>query len=188
MIVVDFETTGLLDPSSMDWQTQPGIVQIGLIFVDGKGESFEEVSLLLNPDKPVWDPDAIATHGIKPEDVKDKPTFSEIFSDLTHYFMGSTYWIGYNNPFDKGVLWHQLLRYGLARNFPWPPMDCDVMQYGTTHMNIKGRKDTKPPTLGELYFELEGKPLLGAHDALTDCRGTATCLRHLIEKGVISLS
>ena len=45
-------------------------------------------------------------HGIRWDDVRDSPTFAEIFSDVSDFAKGADYFLAHNAPFDRGVLRH----------------------------------------------------------------------------------
>jgi len=42
-------------------------------------------------------------HGIRWDDVKDSPTFAEIFDDISDFVKGADYFLAHNAPFDRGV-------------------------------------------------------------------------------------
>lgn len=179
--VIDKETTGLLDEKSEDFMRQPGIVQLGVLILDSNMVEVDRLASLVNPDMSAagWDEKAIEVHGIKPEDVLNSPSYMAIHPSFAELVRGCKYWVGFNNRFDRKVLWYQLLRYGLEKNFPWPPEEIDVMKVSKDKLNTRGKRGTKPVTLGEAYEALVGKPMEGAHDALQDIRGTAELLRIL---------
>lgn len=193
IFLCDFETTGLIKDGVTDFLVQPGIVQIGAVVladVDGDGGSgkdgfdpYEEVdhlNLLVNPEIPEsrWEAGAIKTHGITPEKVANAPTFFAAFDQLAEMAEGCDTWSGYNTKFDKDVLWHQLLRYGFERAFPWPRKDLDVMKLAGERMALEGKRGMKRPKLVEIYEHLF-KESFEAHDALEDIRATARVLKEL---------
>lgn len=186
MILVDVETTDLLAPDSTDPDKQPGIVQIGLIEMDNY-HSVMEHKWLVNPEMPPhrWDEAAIKTHGIKPEDVINEPPLSALLPDLASIFRRHDVWVGYNNPFDRQVLYYQVCRYGWNWKFPWPSRDIDIMQVGAQVTNIAGKQGNKSPKLIELHSHLFGVGFDRAHDALEDCRATMRCAQKLLEMGLL---
>lgn len=183
MITVDFETTGLLTPS-LDWSDQPGICQIGITLLDKQGIEYANRTILVNPER-VFDDGAVKVHGITPEKVADAPNLVEVMPDLINMFRKATTWVGYNIPFDKGVLWHQLIRYGLQTKFPWPHLELDVMEVAKVYFARGGKQDIKPLKLSELHKEFFGEEHAGQHDAISDVRATNRCLKHLMKEGVI---
>lgn len=183
--VIDTETTGLIDDKSKDFMYQPGIVQVGIVILDDKLEEVSSLSSLVNPDRSAstWAKEAIETHGITPEQVQDLPSYMELHPQVADLMRGCKYWVGYNTKFDRDVFWYQLLRYGLEKNFPWPPDTIDVMRHATSYVDQKGKKGSKFLTLSDAYTAIVGGTLEGAHDALSDVRGTAAVLRKLVLDG-----
>ncbi len=182
ILLTDFETTNLLDDRSSDFMRQPGIVQLGMVKLDDDFNEVDHLVSLVNPEiaAGAWGEKAIATHGITPDQVIGAPTFYALFPTLAAFARGCHSWGGYNIRFDKGVLWFQLLRYGFEKNFPWPQNEIEVMDLVKRHLELRGRRDVKPPKLAEAYEKIVGKPMIGAHDALDDIRGTAEILRHMM--------
>jgi DNA polymerase-3 subunit epsilon len=179
--VIDFETTGLLDEKSRDFLRQPGITQIGLVVLDQDLNEIAHLDTLINPEiaAGAWSKEAIETTGITPAQVKDAPSFMGIFDTFANAVRGSLYWGGFNNHFDRGVLWHQLMRYGFEKNFPWPPREIDAMKIANQHINAKGKRGAKWNSLTDAYREITGRELKEAHDALNDVRATAEIIREI---------
>lgn len=177
ILCCDTETTGLLK-GTRDFFGQPGIVQLAAVKLDpltlAEVDSF---NLLINPEIGKWDKEAIETHGIMPDMVKDAPTFFEAGRAFAEFTLGCHTFGGYNCKFDKDVIWWQLLRYGLEKNFPWPLHEVDVMKRASKIMEVQGKRGTKYPTLGEAYKYCFGSDFEGAHDALADIRATAAIWR-----------
>lgn len=174
-LVIDLETTGLLRPNR-DFMGQPGIVQIGAVKLDGMEET-GVLNILVNPEGVKWEDSAIKTHGITPDKVAHAPTFFEAGLALAEFACGCDSWVGYNCNFDKDVLYWQLQRYGYEKNFPWPPVDVDVMKLVGAKMEMEGKRGMKWPKLAEAYEWCFGKRFDGAHDALADVRATADIFR-----------
>jgi DNA polymerase III epsilon subunit-like protein len=183
MIIVDFETTGLLS-SNPNPEAQPGIVQIGLIELDAEWRETNEQCVLINPEKAI-EPDAARTHGITSQNVAGAPTLVALLPDLADIFRRHTTWVGFNNSFDRNVLWHQLLRYNWGQRFPWPSRDLDIMKVSRDVVNIAGKQDVKYPKLEELHHHLFGTKFDMAHDAMADCQATLRCARKLVEMGYL---
>lgn len=181
---LDTETTGLVTPSR-DWNAQPGICQIGIVCFDLANktaapglkplaliDNYVAFTSFVNPEKAKWEEGAIKTHGIKPEDVADAPSFFEVFEDIARLAKGADVWGGYNTKFDKDVIYYQLQRYGFERNFPWPRQEVDVMRLVKEHFGEQGKRGEKNIKLVEAYERLIGKPMADAHDALADIKAT----------------
>jgi len=178
---LDLETTGFLNSQSIDPAKQPGIVQIGAVVLDAKLKELRAFNSLVDPEIAFWTEDAIATHGIKPEDVKGKPSLFTIACGLAEFAVGCTHFFGYNiKKFDAPVLAWQLQRYGRQWNFPWPPTHVDVMELAMASLRVGSKRGgMKFVKLGDAYEQLTGKKHESAHDALGDIRATAEVLRKL---------
>lgn len=92
-IAFDTETTGK-DPATSH------IVQVGIVQYDHDGNEVGRFVRYVRPPEREGEgltgpPDAVAVHGITPEDVANAPTFAEIVPELRSYFEGSTV-IGHN--------------------------------------------------------------------------------------------
>ena len=163
----DFETTGLLAPTVASLDKQPYIVQIAAITLDAKLNTIEEISCLVRP--PVHIPAEVSKiHGITDAMVKDEESFRVVSCWFLEALEGLT-WIGQNSPFDLGVLYHELRRIGKKTELipSIDLMDLIVARWG------KRRK------LGDVYQDLFGRKLEGAHDALFDIRATVECMKAL---------
>lgn len=174
--LLDTETTDLLS-NSRDWFAQPGIVQLAAVKLDDQLLVVDRLNVLVNPEKSRWSEEAIKTHGIVPEKVRDAPTFYEVGKLLAEFILGCDTIAGYNVQFDKDVIWHQLLRYGLHQNFPWPLKDFDVMRRVGSIIQMQGKRGTKHPKLSEAYEFCFGRPMQGAHDAMYDVEATVEVWR-----------
>lgn len=177
----DFETTDLVHEGVSDFLAQPGIVQIGVTILNDKYDEVASWESLVNPEKALsqWSEGAIKVHGITPSMVDDAPTFFAVFDKIAELALGCDAWSGYNTPFDKSVLWFQLLRYGFERSFPWPRRDLDVMKFAKDFMAMEGKRGVKPPKLIEIYEHLFPGESFDAHDALEDVRASARVLKEL---------
>lgn len=179
--IIDFETTGLIRDGSNDFLAQPGITQIGLVVLDEKLVEVGHIDQLINPDiaAAAWSEQAIKITGIGPDEVKNAPTLLGVFDAFATAVRGSLYWSGYNTEFDKKVLWFQLLRYGLERNFPWPPRDIDMMKLVGEHLGNPPGKRHNRWKLTEGYEKIFGKPFDDAHTGIADCRAVADLFREI---------
>ncbi len=100
----DLETTGTNI-------TQDRIVEIAVIKLMPSGETHEKKNLV-NPTIPI-PAESSAIHGIKNEDVKDKPTFKELAKEYAKFFEGADL-SGFNIlKFDVPVLVEEFLRAGV---------------------------------------------------------------------------
>ena len=99
-IVLDTETTGL-DP-----EQGHRIIEIGCIELVNRRLTGKHFHRYLNPDREIEE-GAIAVHGIRNEDLADKPRFAEIAEELLEFLAGAELVI-HNAPFDVGFLEHEL--------------------------------------------------------------------------------
>ena len=97
----DLETTGINI-------TQDRIIEIAVIKMLPGGE-LQRKSNVLNPTIPIPDETA-AIHGLKDEDVRDKPTFKDVAKDYARFFEGADL-AGFNIlKFDIPMLVEEFLR------------------------------------------------------------------------------
>ena len=183
IIVYDLETTGFVNTYSDDPEDQPGITQIGAAKYDNEMNLLGEFDTFVNPelrDPSKWREDAMEVSNIHPEDVVDAPTGFIAIPQFAEFCRGAKYLLGYNHiQFDNVVLDWQLKRYGFQHHFPWPFIHIDIMEIASEEMNMRGKRGRKNPKLGEIYKELFGKELEGAHNALFDVLGTGDVFREL---------
>ncbi|MEN7342962.1 MAG: DNA polymerase III subunit epsilon [Pseudomonadota bacterium] len=102
MIVLDTETTGL-DPAA-----DHRIIEIGCVEVINRRVTGKTWHQYINPDRQI-DDGAIAVHGIRNEDLADKPRFPEIADEFLKFIVGAELVI-HNAPFDVGFIEHELTR------------------------------------------------------------------------------
>ena len=171
IILLDFETTGLILPSSSDLVLQPRIIEIGAIKVSDKGSVVAELGELIDPKQEI-SAEITKITGIKPEQLKGKRTIEEVIPELADFFLGAHTLVAHNVAFDRDVLYFELLRTGWERRFPFPPNQvCTV----DSTMHIKGRR----MKLTELYEHTQGKPLAQTHRAVDDVRALWECYKVL---------
>jgi DNA polymerase III epsilon subunit-like protein len=171
IILLDFETTGLILPSSSDLVLQPRIIEIGAIKVSDRGSVVAELGELIDPRQEI-SAEITKITGIKPEQLKGKRTIEEVIPELADFFLGAHTLVAHNVAFDRDVLYFELLRTGWERRFPFPPNQvCTV----DSTMHIKGRR----MKLTELYEHTQGKPLAQTHRAVDDVRALWECYKAL---------
>lgn len=190
ILFYDLETTGLPKPGN-DPLKQPGIVQIGAALVDPKlwahndgivATFDQKVNPELLPDR--FEPGAVRVTGIDWNAAQPFPSFFTVGADFAKFVNGADIFSGYNMiDFDNKILMWQLLRYGMEFNFPWPPVHIDVAVLAKASGRYMGKRGPKFPKLVELYQDVAGKKLEGAHDALVDIRATVHVARALFSRG-----
>ncbi len=182
MIVVDYETTGLLKPSASNIADQPfltDIYAIKLEFSNGSFEFVDDFETLVKPPMPIPE-EIVKITNITDEMVADAPAFIEIYDDYAEFFRGEDTIIAHNCSFEIGCLYFELLRHDLALNFPWPKNHiCTVER--TKH--IQGRR----LKLGVLHKMATGKTFEGAHRARPDVMALVRCLEWMVKNEHIEL-
>ncbi len=108
LVIFDLETTGLD-------LVKDRIIQISYIIVKPNGEE-KRGDKIINPERSI--PEFITKlTGISDDDVKDKPTFKELASQLAEKFTGCDF-AGFNsNHFDIPLLAEEFLRAGIDFDF-----------------------------------------------------------------------
>lgn len=158
MVFFDLETTGVNVASDR-------IVEISWLKIQPDGRESKQTQLV-NPTIPI-DPRSIAIHGITDEDVKDKPTFSEIARTLARDFEGCDF-AGYNsNKFDIPLLAEEFLRVGV---------DFDLRKRKFIDVQVIFHKMEQRTLIAAYKFYCQ-KELEDAHSAEADTRATYEILK-----------
>jgi len=158
MVFFDLETTGVNVASDR-------IVEISWLKIQPDGRESSKTQLV-NPTIPI-DPRAIAIHGITDEDVKDKPTFSELAKTLANDFEGCDF-AGYNsNKFDIPLLAEEFLR---------ADVDFDLRKRKFIDVQVIFHK-MEQRTLSAAYQFYCKKELENAHSAEADTMATYEILK-----------
>jgi DNA polymerase-3 subunit epsilon len=150
--------------------TKDRIVQIAIIKIhpDGKEESYNK---LVNPTIPI--PKEISEiHGITDDDVKNKPAFKELASEIIA-FIDDGDLAGYNsNKYDIPLLAEEFLRCDI---------DFDVSNRAFVDVqNIFHKMEQR--TLAAAYQFYCGQRMENAHDALYDTQVTWSVFKAQLEK------
>lgn len=149
-VALDFETAG----------NYPGAVcALGLVRVE-RGKITRRVRQLLRPPKRVVHYTHI--HGIRWEDVQDKPDFGEAWPALAPIFDGADYLAAHNARFDQHVLYGSCRAFGVTP--PPQPFWCTV-KLARRVLGIR------PANLAHVCDVLGIK--LKHHDALSDAEACA---------------
>ena len=163
MIVWDTETTGLLLPGVLGADKQPRITDIGCIQLDPRtGEVVNIFETLVNPGVPLT-AEITKITGLTDHDLRDAPSFAEVLPYLAAFFLGEQAMLSHNLPFDRGMLYWELVRLDAVCAFPWPPsqfctVQCYIEEYG------------KRMHLTDLYAAKLGRKLEQRHRAMSDCQ------------------
>ena len=163
LVFFDLEATGLN-------VLRDRILQIALIKYPKDGSEPIEKSMLINPGIPISE-EAIEVHGITPDMVRNKPTFSQVSKEIFD-FIGDADLAGYNsNRFDVPMLMEEFARAGYEFD-----MD-DRRSIDVQRIFYK----MEPRTLVAAYRYYCNKDLIDAHDALADVRATVEVLKGQIK-------
>ena len=140
------------------------------------GAKIEERYTLLNPkiSPRSWDRGAIRIHGIRPDDVREAPTFTDVWPELIHYAACYPF-VAHNAGFDMGVLRSEIERAGLPA--PVISYGCS-MRLARSAWPKRRMKDVEDATVAELRAAPENHKLstlsefleieLEHHNALSD--------------------
>jgi DNA polymerase-3 subunit epsilon len=112
-------------------------------------------------------------HGIRWDDVRDSPTFAEVYNDISEFIEGADYLGAHNAPFDRGVLKSCCEYWGLE--FPEVPFLC----------TLKGCRKKLSLQKNSLDFVCSRLNIpLKHHDAKSDAIAAAKIFIHLRELGL----
>lgn len=152
---IDFETA---------WYQPHSAIALGISRIHD-GEVFETRSWLFRPPgrRVYIRPDFTAIHGIRPEELEDKPDFFDIWHEMAPYFENASMLLAHNAAFDRNVLYGTAEHYGITLPvFDW---NCTVRISRATWPDIENHK------LSTVCAHL-GIPL-NHHDAASDAHGCA---------------
>jgi len=112
--VIDFETANSKRSSAC---------AVGIVVVEN-GHVIEELAYYIQPEDMYFSSMNIAIHGIRPDDVKDAPTFDVFYEDIFKKYLENQLVVAHNASFDMSVLRASLDVY----NLPYPTLDylCTV--------------------------------------------------------------
>tara|TARA_R110000765_G_scaffold78204_1_gene153778 strand:- start:108 stop:641 length:534 start_codon:yes stop_codon:yes gene_type:complete len=169
MIVFDLETTGLPKAEGSDLDMQPRIIEFGGIKVDDDFNELNRLEFMCNPGHPL-DPKIIKITKITDEMLKDQKPFITHYKKLAEWFCGESSMAAHNLSFDRQILKFELERIDKLTKFPWAYNHICTVEIGQSVWG-KMRK------LGDIYEELFGKKIEGAHRSLVDVEATIEILR-----------
>jgi DNA polymerase III subunit epsilon len=164
LVFFDVESTGLN-------VIRDRVVQIALIKMNKDGGPDEKLTYLVNPGIPI-SPEAMAIHGITPQDLANKPSFHQIAKTIFD-FIGDADLAGYNsNRFDVPMLLEEFDRAGIKFDLSKRRL-IDVQRI--FYM-------MEPRTLRAAFKFYCDKDLVGAHDALADVQATIDVFKGQLER------
>ena len=161
-VTIDFETAKYSRESACS---------VGLVkHVDGK--ETDNFYSLIRPPKLYIRPDFTKIHGLTVKDVRDAPTFADLWDSSIKPFIGDFPLAAHNAAFDMGILWAVLEWYDL--DIPKLPYFC------TCALSRRTWPDLKSHSLGRLAENFG--IVYNAHNALDDAR---TCGKLVLMAGEI---
>jgi len=163
IVFFDLETTGINIANDR-------IVELSFLKVEVNGNELSR-TMRVNPGIPI-PKKASDIHGIKDEDVKDSPTFTEIAKNVAREFEGCDL-AGYNsNRFDIPLLAEEFLRAGV---------DFEMKKRKFVDVQVIFMK-MEPRTLEAALHFYCGKALEDAHSAEADTRATYDVLQAQLDR------
>ena len=162
---IDVETTGR-DPEN------DRIVELGVV-IGRAGEIVTWRSWLVNPGRPISEESA-AVHGIKDEDVRDKPPLREIIPEVAEFVAGALP-AAYNAAFDKAFVLAELNRAGVSLAAPPPAFRRDVEWTDPLVLARELHRDAESRALGDMAARL-GIEIERAHRATDDAKAALLVL------------
>jgi DNA polymerase-3 subunit epsilon len=157
IVSIDTETTGR-DPST------DRIVEVACVLWEG-GQVVEKHDWLVHPGCPIPE-DAAQVHGIRDDDVKDKPKFAEIAAQVMAQLKGRVP-LAYNAEFDRNFLVAELGRAGVAEGNMPPAVRRAVEWIDPLTWARQLQREEKSKALGEVAARL-GIEIQQAHRATDD--------------------
>jgi DNA polymerase-3 subunit epsilon len=138
-IAIDFETAN---------SSRSSVCALGLVVVDG-GEVVERNSWLVRPEPLVFDGFNIMIHGITADDVRNEPTFEQLWPEVFLPYFQTGPMLAHNASFDMSVLRRVLDQYGIT--YPhffyyctrviskrcWPGLESYALDTVADHVRIE---------------------------------------------------
>lgn len=158
IVFFDLETTGVN-------VTNDRIVEITLLRIEPNGKETEK-TFLVNPTIPI-PKESFDIHGIKDEDVKDKPVFKEIAKNVASFIEGADI-AGFNsNRFDIPLLAEEFLR---------AEVDFNIRNRKFVDVQVIFHK-MEQRNLAAAYKFYCKKELINAHSSKADTKATYEILK-----------
>ena len=169
-VSLDTETTG------RD-ATQDRVIEVGCVLFVG-GQVTARHGWLINPKCPI-PPDATKVHGIKDEDVADKPTFGEVAGEICEVLRGHLP-LAYNAEFDRGFMREEFGR--VKGSFDAPALRDDTIWIDPLDWARELHKEHKSRSLGDVCERL-GISLENAHRATDDAEAAGHVMVAFLKDG-----
>lgn len=171
--VFDTETTGTTNKDK--------IVQLGGIKIGPDGNIIQgaQLSQLVNPGVPI-PPGASKVHGITDEDVKDKPRMESLITKFVRQYLKNDVIVAYNAKFDIPFLNREISSYNQPNADRLPEEKLclaidPIILIQRIHPFVSASKK-----LQHVYRYTFCNGMEGAHDALSDVKGTVDILKYCL--------
>ena len=165
MIVFDLETTGLPYADGTELDKQPKIIELGAIKLDDDLKEVSRLEFFCNPGHEL-PPRITKITGITDYMLEDAKPFIAHYKELCDFFLGERSLAAHNLSFDSRILRFELERIDKVTRFPWPPENVCTLEISEKVWGGVKRK------LGDIYEELFGNTIEGAHRAINDVKAT----------------
>lgn len=183
ILVYDTETSNLPQKNlPLNHPAQGRIIQLAALFLDADFKERASFCSLIKPNGWVIQPGAQSAHGITQEECEayglDICTALGSLVDMAYKCPIA---VGHNKSFDDGLV---KTEYAVMDKAVISPSQYDycTMQLMTPICQLKQANGRgKWPKLVEAYKHVTGSVFDKAHDALADCRATATVFKWLVD-------
>lgn len=187
-LLLDTETTGLIENRSMASDRWPEIIEFYGLLADlrGRGRKKKDLHRMIRPQRLLQE-ETIRTAtgrkkrgiteitGISNEMLAGAPSFAEVADDVIGFVEKAPLVIAHNASFDKEMLDMEAER--LGRKIAWPPVLCSIEQ----SIHYKGYR----LNLADLHEHLFGEKFSGAHRAEADVGALMRCCVEMHRRGDI---
>jgi DNA polymerase III epsilon subunit-like protein len=174
-LVIDTETTGLIDNPARRLAIQPEIISFASLNVTlSDGDIFNEYYRVFQPKKPV-SAEITKITGFTNSILANAPSIEDYLDDIKERIEDAPILIGQNIQFDINMVNLECQRYDKV--IKWP-MSIDLVQHA---IYLRGYR----LTLTNLHIELFGTTFPEAHKALEDARITAKCAIEMHKRGIL---
>jgi DNA polymerase III subunit epsilon len=202
ILCFDTETTGLIkkpqgkwgkDPSFMQSECWPHVVEIAWILADDDRKTVLESSYIISPDNWEIPQEASAIHSITTDfATANGIDFNIAMDEFMQVLPTADIVVGHNVEFDIKVVCAELYRFKRMDDIQALKTKNNICtkNVSTNYCKIPapwGGNNYKWATLSELYRKLFTKEIENAHRAMSDVKATLECFYELEKRGVIHL-
>lgn len=168
ILVLDTETTGV--------DATAEVLQFSAIWANGR----EAMNIYIKPTHTLEWPRAMSVNHISPQDVSSCPVMSEVKGKIEALLRQSKAIVGYNLPFDLGMLYHNGIELPSEQNVEFIDLMIPFAEvFGEWSDYFDDYKWQKLVTCAK-YYGYQGDEW---HDSLADTRATLHCFKAMLENG-----